>query len=67
MTLKEAKECVKNKYPKATAIYSAAGKGVFIHETRYMLSPIIGPHIAASSSTSAWKETALMVLEGKEL
>ena len=61
MTLKEAKECIKNKYPKATAIYSAEGKGVFIHETHYMLSPIIGPHIAVSSSTSAWKETALMV------
>ena len=67
MTIKDAKECVKNKYPKATAIYSAAGKGIFIHETRYILSRIIGPHFAASSTTTAWKETALMVFKGEEL
>jgi hypothetical protein len=65
MTLKEAEECVKNKYPKATCIYSARHNGCFIHETRYMLSRIIGPQIAAESTTAAWKETALMVFKGE--
>jgi hypothetical protein len=66
MTLKEAKDCVHNKYPKAVAIYSARHNGTFIRETRYILSRIIGPHIAAESAIEAWKETALIVYEGRE-
>lgn len=66
MTLKDAKECVKNKYPKAAAVYSARHNGTFIRETRYILSRIIGPQIAAESTTAAWKETALIVFEGRE-
>ena len=64
MTLKEAEECVKNKYPKATCIYSVRHNGCFIHETRYILSRIIGPHIAAESRTAAWKEVAELVFNG---
>ena len=66
MTLKDAKECVHNKYPKAVAIYSSQHNGTFIHETRYILSKIIGPAVAAESTTVAWKETAQLVFEGRE-
>jgi len=67
MTLKDAKACVRNKYPKATAIYSGRHNGVFIRETRYFLSRIIGPATAAETDTAAWKQVAQMVFEGKEL
>ena len=67
MTLQDAKDCVKNKYPKAASIYSQQHHGTFIHTTRYILSPIIGPALPAQSVTVAWKETALLVFEGKEV
>ncbi len=63
-TVASAKDCVRNSYPKAVAIYSARHNGVFIRETRYLLSRIIGPEIAAETDTAAWKQVAEGLFQG---
>lgn len=67
MTLKEAKQIVKNHYPKATCHYRFSSKmDLFsIRETHNANSPMIGVE-RENSSTAAWKDAAKNILQGEQ-